>query len=76
VNGGVEGFIVPPATGLAMLIAKNPDAKEIVFQFTGDARIDLRKSGGKEERKKERFQLIWFLIDLFLIDFFSSLVSR
>jgi hypothetical protein len=40
-----------------MLIAKNPDAKEIVFHFTGDARIDLRKSGGKErkeEREKER----------------------
>jgi hypothetical protein len=30
--------------------------KEIVFHFTGDARIDLRKSGGKErktERKRE-----------------------
>jgi hypothetical protein len=70
VKCGVKGFIVQPVAGLAMLIAKNPDAKEIVFHFTGDARNDLRKSGskrkkegkeGKKERKSETNSVDCFL---------------
>jgi hypothetical protein len=77
VKDGVKGFIVPPVTGLAMLIAKNPDAKEIVFHFTGDARNDLRKSGGKErkERRKERARRIQLIVSFLVLDFFSSIVS-